>query len=268
MKHHLINRREFLGTTAAGGALFASGLFSQRLLASDTGQLSKPPPVKIYKIFAGRTGDSYLTRPTEELARFNQYFSELENKLGDVQFVGGDLMPPADAGPLAEKVKEADAVLIIHMSSQGSDVPALSKIVDAGLPTALFSEPYSGHDWMYLPELRKQGRKVLLLPSSDWSQLDRAVALMRVPAWLKQTRIIAWGPPQGTECRLLGRTDQGTVWRGVDFLYRRPGKGDLEEHRPRRGRGRGGAGPGSNTPEKSSSLTGKRSSRRPGCFWR
>jgi hypothetical protein len=202
MQHDLINRRQFLGTTAAGSALFASGLFSHRLLASDTGQLSKPPPVKIYKIFAGRTGDFYLTRPTEELAKFNQYFSELEKKLGDVQFVGGDLMPPADAGQLAEKVKEADAVLIVHMSA--SDVPALSKIVDVGLPTVLFSEPYSGHDWMYLPELRKKGRQVLLLPSSDWSELDRAVALMRVPAWLKRTRIIAWGPPQGTAAACSG----------------------------------------------------------------
>src|SRR5208282_3913076 len=89
MKDHPINRREFLGTTAAGGALFASGLFSPRLLASDTGELPKLPPVKIYKIFAGRTGNFYLTRPTEELAKFNRYLSELEKKLGDVQFVGG-----------------------------------------------------------------------------------------------------------------------------------------------------------------------------------
>jgi L-fucose isomerase-like protein len=198
MKHNLINRREFLGTTAAGGALFASGLLSHRLLASDTGQLPRPRPVKIHQIFAGRTGDFYLARPTEELAKFNQYFSELEKKLGDVQFVGGDTIPPADAGQLAEKVKEADAVLIIHMSGQGSEAPVLSKIVDVGLPTALFSEPYSGHDWMYFTQLRKQGKKVMLLPSSDWGEIERAVSLMRVPALLKQTRIIAWGPPLGT----------------------------------------------------------------------
>jgi len=43
--------------------------------------------VKIYKIFAGRTGNFYLSRPTEELAKFNQYLSELEKKLGDVRFV-------------------------------------------------------------------------------------------------------------------------------------------------------------------------------------
>ena len=231
MKHNLINRREFLGATAAGGALFASGLFGPRLLASDQGELPKPPPVKIYKIFAGRTGNFYLTRPTEELAKFNQYLSKLERKLGDVEFVGGDMIPPADPGQLVEKVKGADAVLIIHMSGQGSEGPVLSKILDVGLPTVLFSEPYSGHDWMFLPDLRKPGRKVLLRPSSDWSEIDRAVALLRVPAWLKQTRIIAWGTPLGTSAacsvelikqgfgaELVSVSDAQVkeIWRGID----------------------------------------------------
>jgi L-fucose isomerase-like protein len=231
MKHTLLNRREFLGTTAAGGALFASGLLGNRLLASDTGQLPRPRAVKIHQIFAGRTGDFYLTRPAEEVARFNQYFSELEKKLGDVQFVGGDMMPPAEAGKLAEKVKEADAVLIIHMSAQGSESAALSRIVDVGLPTVLFSEPYSGHDWMSFTQLRKEGKKVLLVPSSDWSDIERAVCLMRVPALLKQTRIIAWGPPLGTSAacsaeliqqrfgaELISVTDAEVkeVWKSID----------------------------------------------------
>jgi hypothetical protein len=198
MKNTMINRRQFLGATAASGAFFASGLFSRRLLAADTGQLSKPPPVKIHKIYAGRTGDFYLGRPTEELGRFEKYFGDLEKKLGDVRFVGGEMIPPADAAQLAEKVKEADAVLMIHLSAHGGDAPVLGKIVDAGLPTALFTQPFSGHGWMYFPQWRKQGKKVVLLPSSDWSELDRIVALLRVPAWLKQTRIIAWGPPHGT----------------------------------------------------------------------
>ena len=198
MKDNLINRRQFLGTTAAGSALVASGLFSSRLLASDRGLLPKPRPVKIYTIFAGRTGDYYLAHPTAELAKFNQYFNDLEKKLGDVQFVGRDMIPPADAGQLVAKVKEADGVLLIHLSAHGGDAPVLSKIVDVGLPTALFSQPFSGHGWMYFPEWHKQGKKVVLLPSSDWSEIERVVGLMRVPAWLKQTRIIAWGAPLGT----------------------------------------------------------------------
>ena len=231
MNHNLINRREFLGTTAAGSALFASGLFGPRLWASDNGELAKPPPAKIYKVFAGRTGDGYLTRPTAELARFNQYLSNLEKKLGNVQFVGGDTIPPTDAGQLAEKIKTADALLVFHMSGQGSEPPVLNALLDVGLPTVLFSEPYSGHDWMYLPELRKPGRKLLILPSSDWTELDRAVALLRVPAWFRKSRIIAWGPPlgtaaacsaemikEGTGAELVSISDAQVkeMWRGVD----------------------------------------------------
>ena len=63
-------------------------------------------------------------------------------------------------------------------------------MIDAGLPTAVFSQPFSGHGWMYFPQWQKAGKKVVLLPTSDWSEIDQVVALMRVPPRLKQTRII------------------------------------------------------------------------------
>ena len=66
------------------------------------------------------------------------------------------------------------------------------------LPTVLFSQPFSGHGWMYFPQWHKQGKKVILLPTSDWKEIERATGLLRVPAWLKQSRIISWGAPQGT----------------------------------------------------------------------
>ena len=37
-----------------------------------------------------------------------------------------------------------------------------------------------------------------LTTTSDWSDLDKAVALVRVPARMKQTRILAVGPLRGT----------------------------------------------------------------------
>jgi hypothetical protein len=140
----------------------------------------------------------YLAHPTEELAKFEEYFADLEKKLGGVQFVGGDMIPPTQVDELATKVREADALLLIHLSGHGGDAPVLGKLIEVGLPTALFSQPFSGHGWMYFPQWHKQGKNVILLPSSDWTEIDRAAALLRVPAWLKQTRIIAWGAPAGT----------------------------------------------------------------------
>ena len=193
-----ITRRTFLGTTAAGGAWCASKILAPWAFAAAQNHWPKPPPVRIYKVYAGRTGDLYLAHPTEDLARFERYFTELENKLGDIKFVGGDMIPPANVDQLAEKVRDADAVLLIHLSAHGGDAPVLGKLIDVGLPTVLFSQPFSGHGWMYFPQWHKQGKKVILLPSSDWKEIDRSVGLLRVPARLKQTRILAWGPPQGT----------------------------------------------------------------------
>jgi hypothetical protein len=198
MKHLNITRRSFLSASAVGGVCGAMRLLTPWTFAAAAKDLPKLPPVKIYLVYAGRTGDLYLAHPTEELARFQKYFSDLEQRLGDVKFVGGDMIPPTEVDQLIPKVKEADAVILIHLSAHGGDAPVLGKLIDAGLPTVLFSQPFSGHGWMYFPQWHQQGKKVILLPSSDWKELDRAVGLLRVPAWLRQTRIIAWGATQGT----------------------------------------------------------------------
>jgi hypothetical protein len=193
-----LTRREFLGTAAAGSMLLASRLAAGAAADAGTTSWPKLPPAKIYKVFAGRTGDAYLTHPTEELAKFDKHFADLEKKLGNVRFVGGDMVPPADVDQVASKLKDADALLIIHLSGHGGDAPVLSKLIDVGLPTALFSQPFSGHGWMYFPQWHKQGKKVVLLPTSDWGEIEKVVGLLRVPGWMKQTRILAVGGPHGT----------------------------------------------------------------------
>ncbi len=192
------SRREFLETAAASGALLATGLAATTAMAAEKSLLSKPRPARIYTVFAGRTGDDYLMHAPEEVTKFNQYFAALQKKLGDVEFVGGDTVPPADAGRLATKLKDADALLIVHLSGHGGDAPALSKLVDVGLPTVVFSQPFSGHGWMYFPQWHKDGKKVILLPTSNWGEIERVVGLLRAAAWMKQTRILAVGGPHGS----------------------------------------------------------------------
>ncbi|MCX6930219.1 MAG: twin-arginine translocation signal domain-containing protein, partial [Verrucomicrobia bacterium] len=194
-----MTRRSFLGTTAAaGGALCATKVFTPWAFGAGQDNWPKLPPARIYVIYAGRTGDMYLAHPTDQLEKFAQYFTGLEKKFGDVKFIGGDLIPPSTVEQLAGKVREADGVLIIHLSGHGGDAPVLGKLIELDLPTVVFSQPFSGHGWMYFPQWHKQGKKVILLPTSDWKEIDRAVGLLRVPAWLKQTRIIAWGDPTGS----------------------------------------------------------------------
>ena len=75
-----------------------------------------------------------------------------DGKIGDVKFIGGQLITntPAEAAKLAKSVEGADAVLLMHLSF-GTAAPFM-EFVKTGLPVAIFSQPFSGHDWMYVPQ--------------------------------------------------------------------------------------------------------------------
>jgi len=162
---------------------------------------TRMPAVKIHQVYVGRTGGIYCSRPTEEIAKFEKHLAKIERQLGDVKFVGGEVVPPAEVEKVVAKLGEADGLLLFHLSGHGGGAPvqALGKLVDAGLPTAVFSQPFSGHGWMYFPKWQKEGKKVVLLPTSDWDEIDQVVGLMRVAPRLRQTRIIVVGKPRGTE---------------------------------------------------------------------
>ncbi len=193
-------RRTFLGTAAAGGGVMLTGGLSGPLaIAGEADEWPKLPPVKIHKVYVGRTGGIYLSRPTDEIAKFDKRLAAIEKKLGNVKFVGGELIPPAKVDEVAAKMTGADGVLLFHLSGHGGGAPALGKLVEKGMPTAVFSQPYSGHGWMYFPAWQKAGNKVVLLPTSDWNEIDRVVGLMRVAPRMRQTRLIVVHGPQGTE---------------------------------------------------------------------
>ena len=145
-----LSRRQFLGTTAAGGALLAGQLGAQATAAEQPPQAADGP-VKIYKVYTGRTGGIYLSRPTDEIAKFDKRLGEVEKKLGNVKFVGGELVPPAEVDKIVPKLREADGLILFHLSGHGGGAPVMDKLIDAGLPTAVFSQPFSGHGWMYFP---------------------------------------------------------------------------------------------------------------------
>jgi len=194
-----LSRRQFLGTTAAGGVLLASQFRARSLMGAAAPGWPQLPPVKIYKVYVGRTGGPYA-RPTAEIGKFDKYLAQVEQKLGDVKFIGGDLVPPSEVPNVVAKLREADGVLLFHVSGHGGDAPqqAMDQIINVGLPTAIFSQPFSGHGWMYFPQWHKQGKKVVLLPSSDWGDIEKVAGLLRAAAWMKHTRILAVGGPHGS----------------------------------------------------------------------
>jgi hypothetical protein len=196
-----IDRRLFVGAcAAAGGAFLQSGLAARPQMAAEDAGWRKLPPVKIHVVYIG-LGGAWPKPEFDAKAEVSQFQKLLENvrgKLGDVEFVGGQLIPndEASAAALAPKLAGADALLLVHLAF-GAGGPLL-KLIDAGLPTAIFSQPFSGHDWMYVSQWQRAGKRVILLPSSDYADLERAAALLRVPARMKGTRILHVGGPHGT----------------------------------------------------------------------
>jgi hypothetical protein len=52
---------------------------------------------------------------------------------------------------------------------------------------------------MYAPRWRREGRRVTLIASSDYDELERALRLLRVIPLMRQTRILLFPPARGTE---------------------------------------------------------------------
>ena len=193
-----IDRRQFIGGSSA--ALLAGGLAARPMAQAEAAGWPKPRPTKIHVVYMGLRGawpKPEFDAPAE-VAKFQKYLAGVAARLGDVEFAGGELIPNRNEG-VAKTIAalgDADAILLIHLAF-GSSEP-MRKLADTGLPMVIFSQPFSGHDWMYVPRWQKAGAKVVLLPSSDYADLDRAVALLRVPARMRQSRILLVGSAAGT----------------------------------------------------------------------
>ncbi len=193
-----MNRRTFL--EAAGGALLAGGILARPTEAAEQAGWPTLPAVKVYVVYLG-TGGAWpkpeFDAPKEIAQKFAPYLQKVRDRLGDVEFVGGDLIPNSvkAAQALLEKIDaaKADAILVVHLSF-GNAGP-FRVFASTARPVAIYSQPFSGHDWMYVPRMQREGLRLILAPSRDLGEIDRLVALLRVPSRMKQARLILLGNP-------------------------------------------------------------------------
>ncbi len=192
-----VNRRDFLRTAAGSSVMLTSQLAGSSASAAATDEWPRLRPATLYKVYVGRSGEResrrvpgtmvrYLTWSKEEITKMENHLRDLEKKLGDVTFVGGEAIPPADVAEVAAKAESADGLLLIWLSGHGGDYETLEKL-SFGLdkPAVSFFQPFSGHGWMWHQQWKD--RNVVLLSTTDLDELDEAVGLLRVPALMKQT---------------------------------------------------------------------------------
>jgi L-fucose isomerase-like protein len=110
----------------------------------------------------------------------------------------GQSRSPQETAALLEKSGPEAPVLAINVQNFAM-TRVVGPILEADRPLAVFSLPASGHDWMYAPRWRRQGRRVALLASSDYDELERALRLLRVIPMMRQTRILLFPPARGTQ---------------------------------------------------------------------
>ena len=197
-----ISRRAFLGTSAAlsTSLLLGEQPVSGAVLPASTGEWDQQQPVKIYVVYLGTSGawpKPEFDAPAEIRQIFAPCLDAIGKKLGDVEFLGGDLIinTPDATNQLLPKITEqkADAILVIHLAF-GSSAP-FALLASTGLPVAIYSQPFSGHDWMYVPAMQRGGMRIIMSPSSDTKEMERLVGLLRVPVRMKNSKMVMVGNP-------------------------------------------------------------------------
>lgn len=191
-------RREFFGMSA-GTALLAGAAWTYAGSAKAV-PLQPRSKARICVIFTGnpRPDDRDWGADTGQVGAMKQRLAEVEQKLGNIELLIGESRSPAETEALLDASGPDAPVLAVNVENF-----ALTRVVGpvlaANRPMAVFSLPASGHDWMYAPRWRRAGHKVALLASSDYSELERALRVLRVVPMMQQSRILLFPPARGTE---------------------------------------------------------------------
>jgi len=195
-----VSRREFLQTTAVGGALwlstptvFAVGANPKRSKLVSPG--CRGSKVEVAKIYMGKPENPYWPKPELDLKKeirfYEAEFSKLKDALGDVDFVLSELVAsPEQVGPLESRLKDVDGVLVIHLTMGTGGV--LKAILKNNKPTTVFAVPYSGHQWIGFGRLMKEeiGAKMESILTSDYKQLAVAIRPFRAIHHLREAKIL------------------------------------------------------------------------------
>lgn len=201
-----LSRRAFLGTT---GALSSGLIFTGLATAEDDSPVTidnwdeNQPPVRVFVVYLGMDGAGWPKPdfvPADEIQnKFAPYLATLEKKLGDIEFIGGTLVKNTWSAdeingllPVLEEQK-ADAILCIQLTF-GTAAP-FAALASSGLPMAIYSQLFSGHQWIYVPEIQRNGAKVIMGASGDVNDLQRMVSILRVPTKMRNAKLLMIGNP-------------------------------------------------------------------------
>jgi len=191
-------RREFIGTAAAlGGMAWAARGLAAGAQAPGPAS-SATSKVRICAMVAGAPANQSWGTPEATIQAAKKRLAEAEKNLGNVEFVVGQATNTEEAARLLEKAGPDAPVLAISASIFGLS-QVMPVVFQQCRPAAVFHLPViGGHDWCLVPRWLEDGHRVTLFNTTDFGDLERAAALLRVIPLLKQSRVLVSPPFKGT----------------------------------------------------------------------
>ncbi|MFB3788933.1 MAG: hypothetical protein ACE15F_21445 [bacterium] len=154
--------------------------------------------VRIGVIMAGNPGERSWCPSETEITAARMRLEKAEKNLGNVEFVIGQANNPEQATALLATAGPDAPVLVISADIFGpkSVMPA---IFQQNRPVALFHLPVvGGHDWCLVKPWREEGHRITLFNTTNYDELERAAALLRVIPLLRRSRVLVSPPFKGT----------------------------------------------------------------------
>jgi hypothetical protein len=192
------NRRQFLEAGAAGSVALAAGKLA---VAGDQSNLkvTSESKVRICAILAGATTDASWCLSEAEIGAIKKGLAAAEKKLGNVEFVFGQVSTAEETARLLKQAGPDAPVLAISASIFGLSQGVLPTVFEEARPVAVFHIPViGGHDWCLVNPWREAGNRITLFNTSDYDELEQAAALLRVAPLLRQSRVLVSPPFKGT----------------------------------------------------------------------
>ncbi|MCL4401249.1 MAG: hypothetical protein M1436_01105 [Acidobacteria bacterium] len=181
-----LTRRQF-GLSACGLPL------AWRASAREFASMPWNEPAKVARVYLAAP-TVHWPKPTldvaAEVAEVEARIAEVQRKnMHNVRLCGGEVIRAgAEVRPWLEKMGDIDGILIIPVTQP---MAGLNELVEAAtVPALFFSRPYATHSWSAIGALQKKERKIDVLASSSYGDLDPYMRAFRTVRHMRKSKVL------------------------------------------------------------------------------
>ncbi len=225
------NRIDFLTRRTFGLSLCGAPL-SLMLNAQEAESMPWNQPATVARVYLA--GKPHWPMPTLDVAAERKEveagLADMQKKhLANVRLIGGELLgSDAEVKPWLDRAGDVDGVLIIPLTQP---TPALGMLVDSlTVPSVFFYRPYSTHAWSNIAGYQAAGKRIDVVASSSYGELDPYMRAFRTVRHLRRSKILVgvsrpearsgladgYSKQYGTTFRYLGPTDLQAAYDAAD----------------------------------------------------